>query len=143
MADEFIKYGLQADDIHYLQDALVRCLSSGQDLQDIFYQRLFEVAPHVKAMFGDDIARQKKMFSTLLAAAVSEMLDPSALWPQLKQTGDAHRRIGIDRTAIELGREPFLAAVEASIGSLEYGQNHKRWDHLYSALTDIMMGNGT
>src|SRR5687767_13668600 len=38
---------------------------------DLFYGRLFEIAPQVRAMFPDDLGEQKKKLMTMLGTAVA------------------------------------------------------------------------
>jgi hypothetical protein len=48
---------------------------------DLFYDRLFEIAPDVRRMFPNDLAEQKKKLMAMLGTAVAGLSKPDALLP--------------------------------------------------------------
>ena len=48
---------------------------------DLFYGRLFEIAPQVRAMFPDDLSEQKKKLMAMLGTAVAGLSHLDTLMP--------------------------------------------------------------
>lgn len=134
------KYKLYALDVLYLQQGLTKCIAQEKRLAETFYKSLFETYPHTEALFGNDEAKQQAMFSTLIAAAAAEMMNPKTLEPLLRSVGNHHRNHKITRAHLEMGRIPFFTAVMTCIGNDDFAEHDAAWNHLYSMLIDAMMG---
>jgi hemoglobin-like flavoprotein len=61
-------------------------------LTDTFYRLLFELAPHTRGLFADNMDPQKdRLFGALIAAAKG-LERPERLEPALRRWGNTHRR---------------------------------------------------
>jgi hemoglobin-like flavoprotein len=81
---------------------------------DLFYDRLFEIAPDVRRMFPNDLAEQKKKLMAMLGTAVAGLSKPDALLPAVRALGARHGGYGV--TA-----EHFAPVGAALIWTLEKG----------------------
>lgn len=61
---------------------------------DLFYQRLFELAPDVRPMFAADLSAQKKKLIDTLAYAVDSLGEPDKLGLALAALGERHADYG-------------------------------------------------
>ena len=81
---------------------------------DLFYDRLFEIAPGLRAMFPKDMRDQKRKLFVMMATAVQGLHDLDRLVPQVKVLGARHAGYGV-RT------EHYAIVGEALIWTLERG----------------------
>lgn len=136
--DRYGKYGIGARDVLYLQKTLRKCLEDEETLSRVFYEQLFKDNPNVRRLFTDNMTHHRNMFSTMLAGAAAELLNPEALAPLIARVGTHHRTKGVKLGTLEMGRQPFLSAIKSCIGDLEFDHNEERWSKLYSLLIDAM-----
>ena len=57
---------------------------------DLFYSRLFETAPQVRAMFPEDISEQKKRLMTMLGNLVGGLNNLDTLMSAVRALGRRH-----------------------------------------------------
>ena len=62
---------------------------------DMFYERLFYMAPSLRRMFPEDMRDQKRKLIMMLATAVHGLTDLDALVPQLMALGARHAGYGV------------------------------------------------
>ena len=81
---------------------------------DMFYERLFYMAPSLRPHVPDDMRDQKRKLMVMLARAVQGLGDLDTLAPQLMALGARHAGYGV--------KDPHYKAVgEALIWTLERG----------------------
>lgn len=106
---------------------------------DLFYDRLFEIAPDVRRMFPNDLADQKKKLMAMLGTAVAGLTKPDALLPAVRALGARHAGYGV--TA-----EHFAPVGAALIWTLEQGlaeaftpEVKAAWIEVYGVLSQTMI----
>lgn len=57
---------------------------------DLFYERLFYMAPSLRRMFPADMREQKRKLMVMMAAAVQGLTDLDTLAPRLMELGAQH-----------------------------------------------------
>ena len=62
---------------------------------DIFYDRLFEIAPEVKPLFLDDMSEQKAKLMSMLATAVTSLHEVEKIIPAVEDLGRRHVKYGV------------------------------------------------
>jgi hemoglobin-like flavoprotein len=67
----------------------------GEELVDVFYNRLFDVAPSVEPLFAHtDLRKQKSMLLATLVLLRKSLRDLEAITPKLRQLGARHVAYG-------------------------------------------------
>src|SRR5262245_8292930 len=61
----------------------------------VFYQRLFDLDPSLRALFREDIEEQARKLMQMLAAAVRLLDKPDSLLPVLQDLGRRHVHYGV------------------------------------------------
>ena len=62
---------------------------------DLFYDRLFESAPQIRALFPQDMAEQKKKLMAMLATAVTNLHKLDTILPAVQALGQRHTGYGV------------------------------------------------
>ena len=99
----------------------------------IFYRRLFEIDPNLRAMFSGSIMdEQIRKLTTMLDLIVHWLDVPERLVPVLKQLGVRHSTYGVQD-------EHYAKVGSALIGTLEEGLGDKFTPELRGAWTEAFM----
>ena len=69
------------------QTALMRLLELRPDFSELFYDRLFAIAPEVRPMFPQDLKEQKKKLISMLATAVTNLHQTEKIIPAVQELG--------------------------------------------------------
>ena len=59
--------------VQLVQDSFRKVVPIADAAADLFYDRLFIIAPHVRSLFPQDLSEQKKKLMQMLATAVANL----------------------------------------------------------------------
>lgn len=106
---------------------------------DLFYGRLFEIAPMVRRMFPQNMTEQKKKLMTMLGMVVSGLTKLDALVPAVRALGKRH-------AAYDVHEEHFAPVGAALLWTLEQGlgddftpEVKEAWATAYGILSKVMI----
>jgi len=109
---------------------------------DLFYDRLFEIAPDVRQLFPADLSVQKVKLMAMLAKAVNNLHQLDAVLPSLRQLGDRHREYGVSADHYAPVGAALLWTLEQGLGSAFSPEVKAAWTAAYGALAGAMRANG-
>jgi nitric oxide dioxygenase len=125
--------------IALVQASFAKIVPVSATAADLFYQRLFELAPDVRPMFATDLSAQKRKLIDTLAYAVDSLSNPDKLGPALAALGERHADYGAKV-------EHFTAVGEALLWALQQALNEEftqaigdAWETVYSDLAEAMI----
>ena len=128
------------EQVKLVTDSFRKVLPIAGVTADLFYDRLFEIAPEVRPLFSDDLVEQKKKFITMLAAMVTHIHDFKKIAPVVTGLGMRH----VDYGVIAKHYEPFGAALlwtlAETLGVDFTPAARTAWIEAYMNLADVMMG---
>jgi hemoglobin-like flavoprotein len=106
---------------------------------DLFYGRLFEIAPSVRRMFPQDMVQQKMKLMTMLGVVVNGLSKIDALLPAVRALGKRH-------AGYDVHPEHFAPVGSALIWTLEQGlgddftpEVKEAWTTAYGVLSSVMI----
>ena len=106
---------------------------------DLFYQRLFELAPDVRPMFAGDLSAQKKKLLDTLTYAVDSLSCPYKLGPELAALGERHADYGAKVEHFTLVGEALLWALQQTLNEEFTQAVADAWEAIYSELAEGMI----
>jgi hemoglobin-like flavoprotein len=128
------------EQVKIVTDSFRKVLPIAGITADLFYDRLFEIAPEVRSLFPDDLVAQKKKFITMLATVVTNLNEFEKIAPVVEDLGKRHAAYG----AIAKYYEPFGAALlwtlEESLGVDFTPTARTAWTEAYMTLAGLMRG---
>jgi hemoglobin-like flavoprotein len=83
----------------------------------MFYARLFELDPSLRALFKGDMAAQGQKLVAMIATAVAGLDAPAALIPALRALGERHRSYGVRADDYETVATALLWTLEKGLGA--------------------------
>src|SRR4029078_1559600 len=92
-----------------VRDSFVDIATIADDAAILFYQRLFELDPSLRALFGGDRAEQRKKLMQMLTAAVKGLDRLEQLVPVVQDLGRRHTRYRVTEKHYSTGGEAPLS----------------------------------
>jgi len=105
---------------------------------DLFYDRLFEIAPEVRQLFPTDLAMQKVKLMAMLAKVINNLHQLEAILPSLRQLGERHRDYGVSADHYAPVGAAMLWTLEQGLGSAFSPDMKAAWTEAYCALARAM-----
>jgi hemoglobin-like flavoprotein len=125
-----------------LNDAEIRLVRLTFDLvrplagvfADLFYDRLFYLAPSVRRMFPHDMSGEKRSLIVMIATTVQNLDNSEALIPLANALGARHARYGVTSGHYEVVAEVLVWALERCLASDFTADVERAWRHAYALL---------
>src|SRR5215213_6932031 len=81
---------MNATQVKLVQESFAKVIPISEQAAVLFYDRLFEVAPSVKAMFPNDMTEQRKKLMMMLAAVVDGLGNLQSILPAASALAKRH-----------------------------------------------------
>jgi hemoglobin-like flavoprotein len=105
---------------------------------DLFYERVFYLAPSLRRLFPSDMRDQKRKLMVMLASAVQGLGDLDALVPGLMTLGAQHARYGVTDTHYKVVGEALIWTLERGLGNAFTPEVERAWVRVYLLLAATM-----
>ena len=129
---------LTVEDVALVRASFARVLPNKDIAADLFYHRLFEMAPHVRPLFPDDLREQKKKLMSMLAMAVGSLDDLEVLVEKAKALGARHVAYGATATHYEVVGQALLWTLARGLGADFTPDVRAAWTKTYGVLAATM-----
>jgi hemoglobin-like flavoprotein len=106
---------------------------------DLFYGRLFEIAPMVRRMFPQDMTDQKKKLMTMLGMVVSGLTKLDALVPAVRALGKRHATYDVHEEHFAPVGAALLWTLEQGLGDDFTPEVKEAWATAYGVLSKVMI----
>ncbi|MBI1313197.1 hemin receptor [bacterium] len=105
---------------------------------DLFYGRLFELDPSLRALFPDEMAEQKKKLMQTLAFAVNGLTDVGEIVPAVKALGQRHVAYNVEDSQYQTVGAALLWTLEQGLGDAFTPEVKDAWVTVYTILSTTM-----
>lgn len=126
------------EQIELVQSSFKKVVPIATTAGDLFYGRLFEIAPQVRPMFADDISDQRDKLMKMLGTAVTNLHQVEQIIPVVQELGRTHVGYGVKD-------EHYDAVGSALIWTLGEGlkddftrEVEEAWGAAYGTLAGVM-----
>jgi hemoglobin-like flavoprotein len=127
------------EDVKLVQDSFAKVAPISEKAAELFYGRLFEVAPQVRAMFPDDMTEQRKKLMATLGIVVNGMSNLDAILPAASALAKRHVSYGAEAAHYPVVGEALLWTLEKGLGSSWTPQVAAAWTSAYTTLSGFMI----
>lgn len=122
-----------------IRDSFEALTPKGEELMDVFYDKLFRENPGVREMFPDDMAGQKKALLGAVALVVKHADNLGAIEDALHEMGARHIDYGTQAEHYPIVRDTLLAALSEVAGELWNDQLNEDWTGALNAVAGTMI----
>lgn len=107
---------------------------------EIFYRRLFEIAPELKPLFRGDMHMQGQRLMNMVDTAVAGLERWDEFVPALQALGKRHAGYGVKDADFDQVAAALLWTLEKGLGDAFTHEIRRAWISTYTLLADTMKG---
>jgi len=122
-----------------VQESFGKVVPIASTAADLFYDRLFEIAPQVKPLFQGDLAEQKKKLIAMLAAVVNGLDKLETVLPAASKLAKNHVSYGVQANDYQPVGAALLWTLEQGLGDAWTTDVAEAWGAAYTTLSGFMI----
>lgn len=127
------------DQIALVQTSWAKVAPIADQAAEIFYGRLFEIAPEARPLFADDMTKQKRALMGMLATAVNGLDKLETILPAVQALGERHVDYGATDVHYDLVASALLFTLGKGLGDGFTREVENAWIAAYATLAAVMM----
>ncbi len=127
------------DQVKLVQDSFSKVAPISEQAAVIFYDRLFEVAPSVRAMFPDEMTEQRKKLMATLAVVVGGLGNLESVLPAASALAKRHVSYGARPEHYPVVGGALLWTLEQGLGEAWTPDVASAWTTAYGTLSGYMI----
>ena len=125
--------------VKLVQDSFAKVAPISEQAAVLFYDRLFEVAPAVKAMFPSDLTEQRKKLMATLAVVVNALSNLESVLPAASALAKRHVNYGAKPEHYPVVGGALLWTLEKGLGEAWTPDVADAWTTAYGTLSGYMI----
>jgi len=125
--------------IALVQQSFSKVAPISEAASKLFYDRLFEVAPSVRAMFPEDMTEQRKKLMGVLAAVVNGLSNLETILPVASALAKRHVAYGTKAEHYPVVGATLLWTLEKGLGEAWTPELATAWTDAYGVLSGYMI----
>lgn len=106
---------------------------------DIFYDKLFEIAPQVRPLFPEDMTDQKKKLMQMLAIAVNGLTNLDGIVGAVQDLGRRHNGYDVTPEHYAYVGEALIFTLGKGLGDDFTPETKDAWVETYGILSSVMI----
>jgi len=126
------------EQVKLVQDSFAKVAPIAPQAADIFYDRLFEIAPEMRPLFPSEMADQKQKLMAMLATAVSNLNQLEKILPAVEDLGRRHVGYGVTSAHYKPVGEALIYTLERGLGPDFTPETKEAWIATFTALSGVM-----
>lgn len=127
------------DQVSLVQDSFAKVAPISEQAAEIFYDRLFELAPAVKSMFPADLSEQRKKLMGTLAVVVNGLGNLESVLPAASALAKRHVGYGARPEHYPVVGSTLLWTLEKGLGEAFTPAVEAAWTAAYGTLSGYMI----
>jgi hemoglobin-like flavoprotein len=127
------------EQIALVQDSFAKVAPISETAAVLFYNRLFEIAPQVKAMFPSDMTEQRRKLMAMLAAVVHGLGNLESILPAASALATRHVSYGAKAEHYPVVGAALLWTLEQGLGEGWTPELAEAWSTAYGTLSGYMI----
>ncbi len=125
--------------IELVQSSWAMVAPISETAAELFYARLFEIAPEVKPLFKGDMKRQGKKLMTMLNTAVTSLNDLPSIVSAVQASGVRHVKYGVKTKHYDIVGQALLWTLAKGLGDDFTDEVKEAWTTVYGILAKTMI----
>src|SRR3982074_1262475 len=127
------------DQVTLVQESFAKVAPISETAAELFYGRLFEIAPQVKAMFPADMTEQRKKLMVMLATVVNGLGHLESILPAASALATRHVSYGAQAEPYPVVGAALLWTLEKGLGDAWPPEVASAWTAAYGTLSGYMI----
>jgi nitric oxide dioxygenase len=127
------------EQIKLVQHSFAKVAPISEQAAVLFYDRLFEIAPSVKAMFPADMGEQRRKLMATLAVVVNGLSNIEMILPAASSLATRHVAYGAKPEHYPVVGAALLWTLEKGLGADWTAEVAEAWTAAYTTLSGFMI----
>src|ERR1700722_18421174 len=127
------------DQVKLVQESFAKVAPISETAAVLFYDRLFEIAPKVKAMFPTDLTEQRRKLMATLAVVVGGLGNMETVLPAASALAKRHVAWGVKPEHYDSVGAALLWTLERGLGERWSSELAAAWSAAYGTLSQFMI----
>ena len=127
------------DQVKAIQGSFLKVQPISEQAAELFYARLFEIAPAVRPLFRGDMKEQGRMLMAVLAAVVRGLGNLQSILPAASALAKRHVGYGVKAADYAPVGAALLWTLERGLGEQWTPELAAAWGAAYNALSEFMI----
>jgi hemoglobin-like flavoprotein len=128
------------NDVQLVQESFKSVAPISAQAADLFYGRLFEIAPEVRPLFPEDLTEQKRKLMGMLATVVANLHQVETVLPAAQDLGRRHGGYGVTAAHYKPVGEALIWTLDKGLGPAFTAEVKGAWVAAYTTLSGVMQG---
>ncbi len=124
--------------VQLVQDSFAHIRNSSESVANLFYTRLFQIAPHTRSMFTSDMVEQGRKLMNMLTTVVFNLRNLDVILPAARALGERHVGYNVLPEHYDIVGAALLWTLEQGLGSRYTPEVADAWAAAYTLLADVM-----
>jgi hemoglobin-like flavoprotein len=129
---------MRPEHVRLVQATWRRVLPIKDTAAQLFYQRLFELDPSLRALFRNDIHQQGAKLMQVMDAAVNGLSQLERILPSIQELGRRHADYGVEDHHYGMVGAALLSTLGKSLGAEFTPEVKDAWAKVYGLLATTM-----
>ena len=130
---------MTSDQIELVRDSFRKILPIKSEAAALFYGRLFEIAPDVRAMFSNDLSAQGAKLMAAIGFVVAGLDKLETIVPEVQAMARRHLGYGVEEHHYAVVGEALIWTLEQGLGRAFTPQLRQAWLEAYGILAEAMI----
>ena len=126
------------EDVRFVRESWAQVQPISAQAAELFYSRLFAVAPQLKRLFKGDMQAQGQRLMRMIDTAVGELENVDDLIPVLEDLGRRHAGYGVREADYDTVAGALLWTLEMGLGDAFTDDIKDAWTRTYALLAETM-----
>jgi hemoglobin-like flavoprotein len=125
-----------------VQGSFAKIAPDAEAVAEMFYTKLFELDPNLRALFKGDLREQGRKLMNTLKLAVKGLDDIAKLVPVVEKLGRDHAGFGVEPVHYATVADALLWTLEQGLGDEFTPDMRDAWSSVYFLLAETMIAAG-
>lgn len=125
--------------ITLVQESWAKVKPISEQAAALFYGRLFELDPSLRALFKGDMTEQGRKLMAMLNLAVTSLTNLDAILPAVQDLGRRHVQYGVPDESYQTVGEALLWTLQQGLGEAFTEDVQEAWTVTYVTLSGVML----
>jgi len=129
---------MDSNTIALVQSSFSKVEPIAEQAAGLFYGRLFEIDPSLRALFRGDMEKQGQMLMQMIGVVVNSLTKLEAILPAVRNLGRRHAGYGVNEAHYDSVAGALLWTLEKGLGEDFTPEVKQAWTETYAILAGVM-----
>ena len=132
---------MNAQQIQMVKESWGYVIVKSDEAGQLFYSRLFEVAPGVRHMFKGDVKEQSRKLMNMITYVIAKLDKLDTIIDEIKGLAKRHDKYGAKKEHYAVVGECLIYTLRTGLGAKWNPELEAAWVKVYTILSEAMVSN--